>query len=42
MALTPQQATQIAQLLGQYQDVARFVVEAMQTPNEPPPISSTG
>jgi hypothetical protein len=34
MPLTQQQATQIAQLLGQYQDVARFVVEAAQTPND--------
>lgn len=34
MALTQQQATQIAQLLGQYQDVARFVVLAGEHPNE--------
>ena len=32
MPLTQQQATQIAQLLGQYQDVARFVIEAGRTP----------
>jgi hypothetical protein len=32
MPLSQQQATQITQLLGQYQDVARFVVEAGRTP----------
>ncbi|MGO8996121.1 MAG: hypothetical protein ACLQVI_22650 [Polyangiaceae bacterium] len=34
MALTQPQAAQIAQLLGQYQDVARFIVEAAQTPHD--------
>jgi hypothetical protein len=32
--LTQQEATQLAQLLGQYQDVVRFVIEAGHTPGD--------